>query len=149
MHRAAWLIALGWSLLWVGRGDAGLIHQYRLDGTLADDLGGPALVADGGTLGSTRYTFAANQGLSLSGGLSNPGLYSIEMVFQFATTSGFRKILDFKDRSSDLGLRRPDARRLDEPGHWLRQRSPAVLVHRQFQRRSLLGEQQHHPVLQG
>ncbi len=81
-----------------------LIHDYQLNGTLADALGGPALVAAGGTLGGSGYTFAPNQGLSLSNGLAGNGNYSIEMSFSFSTIGGYRKILDFKDRSSDIGL---------------------------------------------
>src|SRR4051812_39658528 len=83
---------------------AGLIHQYQLNGSLADDFAGPSLVAAGGSLNATNYSFGANQGLSLSGGLATPGTYSIEMVFHFDNVSGFRKILDFKDRTSDTGL---------------------------------------------
>ena len=82
-----------------------LIHDYQLNGTLADALGGPALVAAGGALGGSGYSFAPNQGLSLSNGLAGGnGNYSIEMSFSFSTIGGYRKILDFKDRSSDNGL---------------------------------------------
>ena len=88
-----------------GTANAALIHDYQLNGTLADALGGPALVAAGGTLGANNYSFAANQGLSLSNGLpSSNGNYSIAMTFQFASTNGYTKIIDFKDRSSDNGL---------------------------------------------
>lgn len=84
--------------------EAALIHQYRLDGSLADDLGGPSLVADGGTLNATDYSFAANQGLSLSNALPNAGNYSIEFEFEFDTLSGYRKLVDFKDLTADAGL---------------------------------------------
>lgn len=83
---------------------AALIHQYRLDGSLADDFAGPALVAAGGSLGPTSYSFGANQGLSLSSALPDAANYSIETIFKFTTTSGYRKILDFKDRTLDSGL---------------------------------------------
>ena len=79
-------------------------HQYRLDGSFADDLGGPVLVPAGGTLGPTSYSFGLNQGLSLSNALSGPGNYSIETIFNFSDVLSFRKILDFKDRTSDSGL---------------------------------------------
>src|SRR4051812_2009214 len=71
-----------------------LTHQYRLDGSYADDLGGPSLVPNGGTLGATRYTFGADQGLSLSNALTNNADYSIELVFQFQDLSSYRRILD-------------------------------------------------------
>ena len=85
-------------------GAAILTHDYELNGSLSDALGGPSLVSFGGTLGGTGYTFGANQGLSLSNGFANAGNYSIEMGFSFDTTGGFRKILDFKNRTSDNGL---------------------------------------------
>ena len=50
---------------------ATVAHIYELNGSLADSLGGPALVAAGGTLNATNYSFAANQGLSLLNGLAN------------------------------------------------------------------------------
>jgi hypothetical protein len=84
-----------------------LTHQYRLDGTDADDLGGPSLVSLGGNLVTNpgNYTFAANQGLSLSSALSGSGgNYSIEMFFEFDNTAGYRKILDFKGLGTDTGL---------------------------------------------
>ncbi len=49
-----------------------LIHTYDLNGSLADALGGPALVANGGTLNATNYSFGPNQGLTLTGALAEP-----------------------------------------------------------------------------
>ncbi len=85
---------------------ADLIHMYELNGTLADELGGPALVADGGTLGPDRYSFGPNQGLSLTGGLLNTADYSVVLVMQMnlATAPFFKKVLDFSNLSSDDGL---------------------------------------------
>lgn len=83
---------------------APLIHDYQLNGSLADSMAGPSLVAAGGVLGTNGYTFGANQGLSLSNGLVDNGSYSIELQFSFANVSGYRKVLDFKDRSSDVGF---------------------------------------------
>jgi hypothetical protein len=83
---------------------AALVHQYQLDGSFSDDLGGPSLVPAGGTLGPTSYSFGPNQGLSLSNALSDPGNYSIETIFNFSDVLSFRKIIDFKDRTSDSGL---------------------------------------------
>ena len=83
---------------------AGIIHDYELNGSYADSLGGPALAPAGGTLNATNYSFGANQGLSLSSwltGSATSGNYSIETTFNFSTLSGFRKIIDFKDLTSD------------------------------------------------
>src|SRR4029079_3398888 len=62
------------------------------------------LVPAGGTLGPTSYSFGLNQRLSLSNALSDSGNYSIETIFNFSDVLSFRKILDFKDRTSDSGL---------------------------------------------
>lgn len=87
---------------------AALIHNYELNGSLADSLGGPSLVAEGGTLNSGSYSFGPNQGLTLSGALSTGaatnGNYSIELAFRFFDLTGFRKIIDFKNLTSDNGL---------------------------------------------
>ena len=81
------------------------IHDYSLQGTFADSLGGPSLTQfAGGTLGSTGFTFPTNQGLSLVGAINTAGPYSIEVVFSFDQITGYRRILDFKDRTSDTGL---------------------------------------------
>ena len=83
---------------------ATLVDNYVLSSSLNDTLGGPSLVADGGTQSATGYSFAANQGLNLSSALSNSGDYSILMDFSFSSLTGFRKILDFQNRASDNGL---------------------------------------------
>jgi hypothetical protein len=80
-------------------------HNYPLDGSLADQLGGPSLVPVGGTTTSTGYDFAANQGLNLSNAITNGGQYSIEIVFSWDTLSGgYQKILDFHNLTGDVGL---------------------------------------------
>ena len=97
------LLTLVSSLLMTASG-ATLTHNYALSSSLSDTLGGPSLVADGGTQSATGYSFAANQGLNLSSALSNSGDYSILMDFSFSTLTGFRKILDFQNRASDAGF---------------------------------------------
>lgn len=78
-------------------------HQYKLDGTLTDDLGGPALVADGGTLDATGYSFGANQGLTLP--LDLGAAYTIDLRFHFDNVnSGWNKIVDYKTLTSDSGM---------------------------------------------
>src|SRR6185369_10602950 len=97
--RAAALIAFA-----LPAGAATLLHDYNLLNSLADNFGGPSLISGGGVLSSTGYAFNANHGLSLSGGLVNPGDYSIALNFDFSILSGYRKILDFDNRQLDYGL---------------------------------------------
>ncbi|KPF44586.1 hypothetical protein IP87_20830 [beta proteobacterium AAP121] len=86
-----------------------LVHDYQLNGTLADALGGPSLVAisaggPNGTIGANGFSFPANSGLQLSNGLFNAADYSIEMEFSFDAVTSWRRILDFKNRTTDRGL---------------------------------------------
>lgn len=78
-------------------------HQYRLDGSYADDMGGPALTPLGGTLDATGYTFGANQGLTVSGAVQ-ASVYTIDLVFSFDDVNGYRRLIDFMDQTSDTGL---------------------------------------------
>ena len=57
-------------------------------------------------MSSTHYTFGTNQGLSLSNGLNSNADYSIELVFEYDVIGGanWKKIVDFKDRTSETGL---------------------------------------------
>ena len=82
---------------------AGLIHEYELNGTFADSFGGPPIVPNGGTLGPAGYTFGPDQGPTLSNAIPASN-YSIEMRFVIDNTSGYRKLIDFKDRTKDRGL---------------------------------------------
>lgn len=86
-----------------------LVHDYQLNGTLADALGGPSLTAinaggTNGTIGATGFSFPSNSGLQLANGSFNAANYSIEMAFSFDSISGYRRIIDFKNRSTDNGL---------------------------------------------
>ncbi len=81
-----------------------LVHDFNLNNSLADSLPtGLSLTANGGTLGATGYTFGADQGLSLSSGI-NATDYSIVLDFSITNTAGFRKLVDFKNLTSDNGL---------------------------------------------
>jgi hypothetical protein len=84
---------------------ATIIHDYTLNNTFTDTLGGPALVGNGGTLTSTGYVFAPNQGLSLSLPNSvNTSNYSILIDFNIVNIGYYRKLVDFKELSSDNGF---------------------------------------------
>jgi hypothetical protein len=83
--------------------DAGatMIHDYELNGSLADTLGGAALSAHGGTLDASGYRFGFNQGLALQ---SLGPVYTIDMVYHFDALSAWRKVIDFSGLSDDAGL---------------------------------------------
>jgi len=85
-------------------GAATILHDYKLQDSLADFRGGPDLVGLGGVLSSTGYAFTGGHGLSLSGALLRPGDYSIAMDFSFAELASFRKILDMHNRTTDSGF---------------------------------------------
>lgn len=79
-------------------------HVFNLNGTLADELGGPSLVAEGGTLTDAGYTFAANQGLTLSNvfhsGVNANDPWSIVLHYSLEDLSAFAKVIDFHNLSS-------------------------------------------------
>jgi PEP-CTERM motif len=83
---------------------ATLTHDYNLTSSLNDLVGTNPLISDGGMITSSGYTFAPDQGLNVSSELTNVGDYSILMDFSFTDLTGYRKILDFKDLTSDNGL---------------------------------------------
>jgi hypothetical protein len=85
------------------------LHAYGLDASLADELGGAALTQFGGKVGGSRYRFMSNEGLGLTGAIPLAG-YSIEMRFLPFETSGWRRLIDFKNRQSDTGLYIHDGR---------------------------------------
>jgi hypothetical protein len=76
---------------------------YELEGSFADEEGGPDLVPLGGTLQSSGYAFGQNEGLSSSGALA-ANEYSIELVFRLDSVDGRRKVIDFAELASDSGL---------------------------------------------
>jgi hypothetical protein len=85
-------------------GQAILIDDYTLQGTLADSLGGPSLASFGGSITPTGYVFAANKGLAFTNPALTPANFSIELSFSFDVTTGYRKIVDFLNLGSDSGL---------------------------------------------
>ena len=84
--------------------DAALVYNFNLNGSLANEgTGTGMLVNNGATLGATGLTFTANQGPTLTG--ATPlSAYTIDLVFSFDATSGYRKIVDFLNLASDTGL---------------------------------------------
>jgi hypothetical protein len=84
-------------------------HDYELNGSFNDALGGPALASGGGSLGATGYRFGVNQGLALGNALIDGADYSIEIRLSFddnltTNSNTWLKIIDFKNLSSDDGL---------------------------------------------
>jgi hypothetical protein len=80
-------------------------HVYNLNGTFADQFGGPSLVSLGGSLGATGYTFGVGQGLSLSNVLLS-STYSIVFRSRLDDVNGpdgYFKMVDFQNRLSDNG----------------------------------------------
>lgn len=78
-------------------------HLYELNNSFADSLGGPALSDFGGSLGASSYSFAADQGLTVDNAVPQD-VYTIDTRFAFDSTSGYRRIVDFKGGASDTGL---------------------------------------------
>jgi hypothetical protein len=88
-----------------------VIHEYGLNGSFTDSLGGPSLAATSasgpvGTLTGSEYRFSGNQGLTLSNwvsGAATSGNYTIEMRFRFDKVSGYNRTIAYKGRTTDAG----------------------------------------------
>lgn len=84
-------------------------HFYQLNGTLRDAMGGADLIASpGATLDASGVSYQANQGLSFAGALG--GSYTIDFSYESYELGGYRRLLDFKQGSSDNGLYSRDGR---------------------------------------
>jgi hypothetical protein len=115
-------IVVALALLFVGVGTVpaaaipNLIHQYRLNQWtgLTDDFAGPNLVSYGGTTGTNPgptsaerqgYSFGANQGLSLAGGLGATNEwaddYTIVIDFFLSNSADWQKVIDFQGLCGD------------------------------------------------
>lgn len=77
-------------------------YLFNLNNSLADETNTVSLTSNGGTLGATNYSFGPNQGPSLSNVLGDT--YTIEMRFTLDDVSGYSKLIDFKNLTSDNGL---------------------------------------------
>jgi hypothetical protein len=92
-------------LLSISAANAALIKSYDFNGDLSDTLGnGLDLVASGGSVGSGRYSFDHNQGLSLTSALTDTADYGIEIRFQGNDFGDFHKVIDFQGLASEFGL---------------------------------------------
>ena len=87
-----------------------LLGEFSLKGNLNNNVpGGPSLVpvsfnGISGQITALGYVFTANQGLTFTSSALNPTSYSIELSFNFTTVSGYTKIADFQNLSSDAGF---------------------------------------------
>jgi hypothetical protein len=102
----------------VQRADAASLRaEYRFQGDLASDLAGAPELANIGQGNRFEFeriegrgvrlvlSFPEGNGLSLAtAGLVDPNNNSVVMVFRLATTSRYRRILDFSGGISDIGL---------------------------------------------
>jgi len=109
--RLAFGLALGLALALGSPANADLIHQYNFSsGTLADSVGSQPLTSGGGTVTPGNYAFGPNQGPSLGSwltGTATAGNYALELIFNLTSispASGFSKLIDFANRTSDNGL---------------------------------------------
>lgn len=83
---------------------AGLRHDYPLNGTPADRLGGaPARVPEGAQLGPKGYRFPENRGPAITPSFDTAS-YTIELRFLIDRTESWVKILDFSGLRLDEGF---------------------------------------------
>ena len=101
---AATIVFLSFAMVTLA--SAQLAHHYPLDSSFIDVLGGPDVVADGGTLEHYGgYSFGPNQGLRIFGASVAPDQYTIELDLSVDyLESPWVKILDLSDRTLDSGL---------------------------------------------
>jgi hypothetical protein len=78
-------------------------HIYRLNNSFADQLGGPSLVGNAGSLSSLGYDYGTGSPLSLSGVFSS-NVYSIIIRHRVLNPlANYHKLIDFKNLTSDNG----------------------------------------------
>ena len=100
-------IALSTSCMMAGSMvSAALLNSYDFDSGFDDTLGaGVDLTANGGSVSGGTYNFTDNQGLRLTSALPSITDYGIEFKFRIdGSTSGYNKLIDFQDLTSDFGL---------------------------------------------
>ena len=77
-------------------------HIYNLNNSYADVYGGPSLSPIGGVFTSSGFTFAFNEGLSLTGVVGST--YTIAVRSSFDDVTGWRRLIEYRSRSSDNGV---------------------------------------------
>lgn len=81
--------------------------DYEFSGNFSDGKGGSAITGNGGAFTGTGLagglSFGRNEGPTL-GDMPNAINYSIEMFFSIADVTGYRKLIDFKNRGNDGGV---------------------------------------------
>ncbi len=82
---------------------AALVHLYEFNSNLNDSIGSLSLTSNGGTLNATSLSFDVNEGPSLDTSSAITSVYSVGLRFSFDDVSGYRKIVDFKNKTSDNG----------------------------------------------
>lgn len=78
-------------------------HDYDLTASFNDTLGSANLSSNGGSIGPSGLRFGPDQGPSLVDAI-DPSTYTIFMRFSLDATTGWRRLLDFKNRTTDNGL---------------------------------------------
>jgi len=115
--RTVALTGLTWAVLSGAAAHAALKADYQFENTLASSTPAPPALTDLGA-GNSFVTdtvdavsrivlqFPQGNGLSLSPttGVIPSGTYTIVVLFRFDTVFGYRKIVDFKNGTSDNGL---------------------------------------------
>lgn len=83
---------------------AAVIGDFRLSGNTVNAAGGPlTLTNNGAVFSATGLTFQRNEGPTITG-FASPTAYSVETRFSIDATAGYRKLLDFFNRTADSGL---------------------------------------------
>lgn len=82
---------------------ASLTHLWTLDGTDADSVGATPITLNEPGLTATGFFFGSNAGLSAHGAMPTAS-YTIDLSFDFDNVTGYNKVVDFKDKTSDTGL---------------------------------------------
>ena len=101
---AYYLLAVGLTVATMPVAHAGvMVHRYDFNGNLNDSIGSIPLTSNGGTLGAGYLDFGASEGPSLNMETALAGNYTIAMRFSLAALDGWRKVVDFQDRSQDAG----------------------------------------------
>jgi type IV pilus assembly protein PilY1 len=99
-------------------------HQYRFQGSYADDWSATPLVPNGGSITNDGYVFGVNQGLTLNDAIG--AAYTMDLTYKFTSVNGYwAKIYDLSGLQYDSGFYRetdgtydayPNPRISGEPG---------------------------------